>query len=115
MKFNGDITKVVLSEYQAELNKGIELIEEYYRRHTKKVKVILDMTDFTGNYSLDALSALVSFAKHNTEYVDHTASFGGSEKVKMAGEVAVALSRRDNIKVCDTKEEALQWVGESSF
>ena len=115
MKFNGNLTKDVVPEYKAELDKGAEYIETFYKNHTKKVKVILDMTDFTGNYSLDALGALFSFAKHNTQYVDHTASFGGSDKVKMAGEVAIALSGRENIKICDTKEEALQWVGESTF
>jgi hypothetical protein len=73
--------------------------------------VILDIERFSGNYSLDALNALVSFARQNTPYVDRTASFGGSDKVKMAGEVAIALSMRDNIKICNTKEEALTWVG----
>lgn len=111
MVFIGDITHDVVEEYKAELEKGAGLIREYYQAHTRKVRVILDIERFSGNYSLDALNALVSFARQNTPYVDRTASFGGSDKVKMAGEVAIALSMRDNIKICNTKEEALTWVG----
>lgn len=111
MFFTGDLTHDVMDEYKKELDKGVKLIEEYYQAHTKKVRVILDIQNFTGNYSLDALTALVSFAKKNTPYVDRTASFGGSDKVKMAGEVAIALSMRDNIRIFDTKEEAMTWIG----
>lgn len=111
MFFTGDITHDVVDEYKKELEKGVKLIDEYYQAHTRKVRVILDIRNFTGNYSLDALNALVSFAKRNTPYVDRTASFGGSDKVKMAGEVAIALSMRDNIKIFDTKEEAMTWLG----
>lgn len=111
MVFIGDITHDVVEEYKQELEKGAQLIREYYESHTKKVRVILDIERFTGNYNLDALNALVAFARQNTPYVDRTASFGGSDKVKMAGEVAIALSMRDNIKICNTKEEALIWVG----
>jgi len=111
MTFSGDITHDVIDEYKQELEKGIALIQEYYQAHTRKVRVILDIEHFTGNYNLDALNALVSFAKRNTPFVDRTASFGGSDKVKMAGEVAIALSMRDNIKIFNTKEEAVKWVG----
>lgn len=111
MTFTGDITHDVIDEYKQELEKGIALIQEYYQAHTRKVRVILDIEHFTGNYNLDALNALVSFAKRNTPFVDRTASFGGSDKVKMAGEVAIALSMRDNIKIFNTKEEAMKWVG----
>ncbi len=111
MFFMGDITHDVMEEYKKELDRGIQLIEQYYQAHTRKVRVVLDIQNFTGNYSLDALNALVSFAKKNTPYVDRTASFGGSDKVKMAGEVAIALSMRDNIKIFDTKEEAMTWLG----
>lgn len=111
MFFNGDLTHDVMSEYKKELDNGIKLIEGYYQAHTRKVRVILNMQHFTGNYSLDALTALVSFAKQNTPYVDRAASFGGSDKVKMAGEVAIALSGRDNVKIFDTKEEAMTWLG----
>ena len=111
MFFTSDLTHDVMDEYKKELDKGVKLIEEYYQAHTRKVRVILDIQNFTGNYSLDALTALVSFAKKNTPYVDRTASFGGSDKVKMAGEVAIALSMRDNIRIFDTKEEAMTWIG----
>ncbi len=111
MFFNGDLTHDVIDEYKKELNEGIKIIEEYYKAHTRKVRIILDMRHFTGNYSLDALTALVSFAKQNTPYVDRAASFGGSDKVKMAGEAAIALSGRDNVKIFDLKEEAMTWLG----
>lgn len=111
MFFTGDITHDVMDDYKSELEKGAKLIEEYYQAHTRKVRVILDIRNFTGNYSLEALNALVGFARKNTPYVDRTASFGGSDKVKMAGEVAIALSMRDNIKIFDTKEEAMTWLG----
>lgn len=110
MTFHGDISHEKNGAFKAELEIGKNLIADYHAAHTRKVKVLLNMTDFSGTYNLNALNALVGFARENTPYVDRTASFGGSDKVKMAGEIAIALADRDNIKVCDTKEEAERWI-----
>jgi hypothetical protein len=95
---------LLLQKFDKSLN------EELYHAHNKPLHVLLDMTNFTGNYCLEALSLFTGFAKTNKSFIERTASFGGSDKVKMAGEIVITLSGRDNIKIFNTKEEALNWL-----
>ena len=74
------------------------------------MKILLDLTEFTGQYTATTLQMLTEFAKGNTPYVEKTASFGGYDSVKAAGEAAAALAGRDNIKLFDSKEEAMSWL-----
>ncbi len=111
IKFIGDITTDRIEDFKAELEIASNAIQNAFKETGKKLHIILDMAEFSGNYSLDSLTALVDFAKGNVPYVEKTASFGGSDKVNMAGEIAIVLSHRDNVKIFKTKEEALAWLG----
>ena len=112
LKFGGDLTEKELPDFKAGLQGASELINSSYKKSLKKLRILLDMTDFSGIYSINALNILVEFAVHNKLFVEKTASFGGSDKIKMAGEAAIALSGRHNIEIFNTKEEALKWLFE---
>ncbi len=110
MVFHGDLVRDTVDEFKAELSFASGVIEKYREEQGAPIHILLDLTDFSGNYALDALSALVAFAKHNKSLVARTATFGGSDKVTMAGEVAIALSGRDNIKIFKRRDDAVAWL-----
>lgn len=110
IKFIGDLVTERYEDFKKGLMEASDIIEKTANEGHGKVKIMLDLTEFSGNYSLSSLNLLVDFAKSNVPYVQKTASFGGSDKVNMAGEIAVVLSGRDNIKVCKTKEEAISFI-----
>ncbi len=110
LQFNGDPVHDAIDQFKKDIDHSSKMIEEESKKSGQKIRILLDMTNFSGNYALDALSALVSFAKHNEPFVERTASFGGSDKVTMAGEVAIALSGRKNIKLFDTRHDAVAWL-----
>ena len=110
LKFKGDLVSDKVEAFKEDLLAASETIQKYFKDSGKKIHILLDIVDFTGNYSLDALTSLVSFAKNNKLFVEKTATFGGSDKVKMAGKIAITLSNRDNIKMFDTKDEAEAWL-----
>ncbi len=110
IQFRGDLTKDTVSVFKQELTEGSEFIKKQHHEQGKPVKILLDTTHFTGNYELEALGALVSFAKANKPFVEKTATFGGTDKVRMAGEAAIALSGRDNIHMFENKVDALMWL-----
>lgn len=112
LKFTGDLREDREDDFKKDLQEAGELIADTYRETEKKLHILLDMTDFTGNYSGGSLSALVEFAKTNTFFVEKTASFGGSDKVKTAGEVAIDLSNRENIRIFDSEADAVAWLCE---
>lgn len=109
-QFKGDLVQHKVEGFKEDILVASKLITDKFKKDGKKVCVLLDMTEFTGNYSLDSLTALVEFAKNDKLFVEKTASFGGSDKVKIAGEIAITLSNRDNVKMFDTKEEAIAWL-----
>lgn len=110
LKFNGDLVESVAESFKEDLAVATEVITKKFKEEGKKVLVLLDVSGFTGNYSLDALTALIEFAKNDKLFVEKTASFGGSDKVKIAGEIAITLSNRHNIEIFNTKEEAVTWL-----
>jgi hypothetical protein len=108
--FWGDLLKENIESFASELEMGKIVISKLSEKQGKKIKILLDMTQFTGEYSAEAVQLLTDFAKHNSKYVEKTASFGGSEKVKTAGEIIMSLSQRENIKICKTEDEARAWL-----
>ncbi len=107
---NGDLVQGTVEVFKKELADASAFIQQQHHEQGKSVRILLDTTFFTGNYALEALGALVKFAKDNKPFVLKTASFGGSDKVRMAGEAAIALSGRDNIHMFQNKVDAVIWL-----
>lgn len=110
IQFNGDLVKETVDVFKQELADASKFIEQQHHAKGGPVRILLDTTHFTGNYELEALGALVTFAKANKPFVLKTATFGGSDKVRMAGEAAIALSGRTNIHMFKDKVEAVMWL-----
>jgi hypothetical protein len=110
--FSGDLLEADLPFFKSGLEIGRNIIREFFEKSGRKARIILDMNKFTGQYTVEALEALTGFAKQNRAYVEKTASFGGSDKVKAAGEVVTALAERENIRIFATEKEALAWLKE---
>jgi hypothetical protein len=106
----GDVVQENIEQFKTDLAEASAVIVDEYHVHNKPLRILLDMTHFTGNYCLEALSLFTGFAKTNKSFIEKTASFGGNDKVKMAGEIVITLSGRDNVKIFNSKEEALNWL-----
>jgi len=110
IKFVGDLVESDVEQFKKDLESATNALIETYQKKGDKLHILLDMTDFTGNYSLDALNALTAFAAKNSTLVEKTASFGGSDKVKAAGEIVTTLAHRSNIKIFDKEADAVAWI-----
>ncbi len=110
LKIVGNATSENIDIFKNDLEEASKIMSDAYTELGHKVKVLLDVSDFSGTYNAEALTALVDFARKDEAIVEKTASFGGSDKVKIAGEVAIALSHRTSIQIFDTEEDAKAWL-----
>lgn len=106
----GSLTPDRLETLQAEVTAGAAAIKEISEKQGGKVKILMDLSGFDGNYDAKAMDIMADFAKQNRDYVEKTAGFSNISKAKMAGEVVSALADRENIQFFDSKEEALAWL-----
>lgn len=110
LTFTGDLLEADMPAFKSELEAAATMIST--KASEKKIKTLLDMTHFTGKFSTDAMRVLAQFATNNEPYIEKTASFGGDHMIQMAGTMVTHLAHRDNIKIFDTKEDALNWLAE---
>ena len=85
-------------------------IKDYHIAQGKRIKVIVNVTDFKAEYISEAANALAKLAKQDKELVEKTAVYGGSTKIILIGETIVALSGRTNIRFFESKEKAIKWL-----
>jgi hypothetical protein len=111
LTISGVVTAEDIAELKSTLVEISEQISDQYRKTQQKVTILIDITHFTGEYDKEALNLMTQFAKQNRLFVSKTASFGGPDKARLAGEVVAGMAERDNIRLCDTREEAMKWLG----
>ena len=106
--------RVLLYDFTQLPNTGesLELI-----RHAKKIAAeqaeasLFTLTDISeSRYDRDVTAALQDLAKHNKPYVIAGAAVGVSGLQKVVFRSILAFSGRNNIKLFDTREEALDWL-----
>lgn len=110
LKISGGLSEERLPALAAGITAGENMIKDLYAKTGRKIKVLLDMSEFDGTYDVKAMEGMIAFAKHNTEYVGKTAGFGGTSTGAAAGEIVAALADRENIQFFPTKEEAVTWL-----
>lgn len=110
LRLVGDLSDERLSELTQAIETDQGTLKEQFRLQGKGLRILFDLSQFSGVYSAKAVSEMARFAKGNTGVVQKTACFGGPKAVKMAAEVVVALSGRDNIKFFSTEVEAEAWL-----
>ena len=110
MKFSGALLENDSPAFRDDLALAAKKMRELFGAGKQKLRVLIDVTDFSGKYSAETLQMLADFAKNNATIVEKTASFGGTDKVKAAGEAAANLAGRENISIFDTREQALAFL-----
>ncbi|OGZ70030.1 MAG: hypothetical protein A3F47_01575 [Candidatus Staskawiczbacteria bacterium RIFCSPHIGHO2_12_FULL_38_11] len=107
----GDLLEDKMDNIVSSLKDSVKIITDAYdNAGQKKVKVLVDLSNFDGKYAIKSFTHMVNYAIQTDQYVEKSAVFGGNDKEKMAAEMVIALSHRDNIKIFDTKEEAMEWL-----
>ena len=86
-----------------------------YYADNKTVKVIIDLSSFTGKYAMKCFMEMLKFANSTKDYVEKTAVFGGSYQGKMIVEIIGAIALHENVKFFETKEEAMEWLSKNHF
>lgn len=96
------------------LEKGVadakRIVHDAYDQHKTPVRVLFDITDFSGTYHVQAMMLMKDLESHNRPFVEKTAIFGGSELAQVAAQVTVDLIGHPSLKVLKTREEAIRWL-----
>lgn len=107
---SGDLTDARLEALQHGIAAAEERIRQLSQERAGTIRVMLDMTQFTGTYDVRAMEAMTRFARDNAPYIHRTAGFGGPTTGTFAGEIVTQLANRDNIKFFPDEQSALVWL-----
>ncbi len=107
----GDLLDDKIEKLTSSLYEATQIIRDIYSNTHKRVKVMIDLSNFNGKYTVKSFNAWVNFADNTKQYAEKSAVFGGSNIEKMAAEMVITVAgRTDSIKIFRTKEEALVWL-----
>src|SRR5574343_484863 len=90
MKITGGLTNDRLEGLSRAITDGKQLIHDVYKRGGVGLRVLLDLSEFNGMYSVESMEAMADFAHHNKQYIAKTAGFGATPAT-LAGEITTAL------------------------
>ncbi|MEK7535999.1 MAG: STAS/SEC14 domain-containing protein [Patescibacteria group bacterium] len=110
IKIAGDLTGPEVEKLNEEIVLIEKEIENAFGKQGKKLRALVDVSEFSDNYDSGAVSPMVNLVSHNRDYIEKTAVFGASPKATLVGETIIGLALRDNFKFFKTKEEALAWL-----
>ncbi len=110
ISINGDLLELQIEELSQSLQEATEVIQSAFINFQEKLNILVDLSNFSGNYVVESLVLMVKFSSETKQYVKKTAIYGASDKDKMAVEMISALSDRSDLKTFTTKEEALEWL-----
>lgn len=110
MRLVGSLDDSNLEVLRAQVANAKKLVKEEFEKQGKKVKILFDLSEFTGTYNVPAMLEFKTLEEHNRPYVDKTAVFGGPAAAKVAAELTLALIHRDNLQLFDSQEEADTWL-----
>lgn len=104
---------IVEAENLSKLERWADLvkktIQDTYNSTSGKVKVLVDTSEIE-KYDSKAISIITDLMRVNSPYVGKTATFGARNFIALAQEVVGALAERDNFRVFEEKQEALDWL-----
>ncbi len=110
MRLIGTLTDQNFDALKIGVEEAKKKVHEIYDQTKSMVRVLFDISEFTGTYNVGAMSAMVDLEKHNRPYVAKTAIFGGSDAARIATEVTITLIGQPSLKMFKTKEEAEEWL-----
>ncbi len=109
LTMGGNITKDTLEVFNAWAEKVKEAMRIAHSRATERVLTLIDATrvEQADMHSIEILHTLMEY---NKQFVTKTAVFGANYFNKIIIEMALHLTRRTNMKLFNTRDEALQWL-----
>lgn len=110
IKLAGDLTTPYVQALKADIAYAEKVIQDAWQESGVRVRVLLDMTAFTGAYDVGAVEAMTGFAEHNANYIFKTAAFGTPAAAALAAESVAALASRENIQFFPNETKAREWL-----
>ncbi len=110
LSLHGSLTHDRFDALKESVASGKQMIKDNFIKTGRMIEVLLDMTEYSGVYDVEAMEILADFADANREFVRKTACFGGGQAAVLAGEVVIAMAERRNIQFFDSKEKACEWL-----
>lgn len=113
LALSGDLTHERVRALRDDITAAEALIREHAQSQAdRRVRVLLDLTAFTGQYDVEAMEAMAAFARDNASHIERTAAFGASGAAAFAGEIVTDLANRDNIRFFPDEDAARAWLAE---
>jgi hypothetical protein len=111
LTFNGEVKDAGdVAVLKSDIAIVSKTIQDLHKKSGKGIKILIDLSDFKADFMDEAVEALADLARQDQAFVQKTASFGGSLKIRTIGKTIVALAGRKNIMFFQDKSEALDWL-----
>ncbi len=110
MRLIGSLDAVNLEILKVQVDATKKLVRSESEKRDRKLRVLFDLTKFTGTYNVESMMAMKGLEEYNRPYTLKTAVFGGSAAAQIAAELTLELIGRDNLKLFHSKEEAEDWL-----
>ena len=107
---HGSIPAERIPQLESDIRTGHVLLESEFAKRGKKLRVLVDLTDFSGAYDTKGIIVLAKYVRSNKPFVEKSAGFGAGRAVSLAANVVTALGGRSDISFFKTGEEALAWL-----
>ncbi len=110
MKLVGSLDAVNLEILKMQVDAAKRLVKTESEKRERKLRVLFDLSQFTGTYNVESMIAMKMLEEHNRPYVFKTAVFGGSAAAQIAAELTLELIGQENLRLFHSKEEAQDWL-----
>lgn len=110
MRLIGSLDAVNLEILKMQVDSAKKLVKSESEKRDRKMRVLFDLTKFSGTYNVESMIAMKNLEEHNRPYVLKTAVYGGSPAAQIAAELTLELIGRENLRLFPNRDEALEWL-----
>ncbi len=110
MRLVGTLNDTNFEILKSQVEAAKKLVKSESEKRGHPLKVLFDLTKFTGTYNVGAMLAMKGLEEHNRPYTSKTAVFGGSAAAQVAAELTLELIGKDNLRLFPNREDALVWL-----
>lgn len=110
IKIAGELSVAFIAALRQDVETAKKAVEQASIQQGHKVRALLDLTEFSGVYSPEAIMILADYEKFNSGFILKTAAYGASENVRLVGNIVSLFAHRENIEFFNSREEAINWL-----
>ncbi len=110
MTLTGSLTNENFDELKTAVEEAKKVVIEESRGVRGSVRVLFDLSGFTGTYNVGAMTLMKELSDHNRPYTARTGIYGGPAAARVAAEITLALIGDPTIKMFNTRDEAVVWL-----